>query len=87
MLTYYYPPRPHTTIPQDILDTKLIYYNEVLVHNSLFYFFFLFFFGSGMRAVHVDKPVTMIKQPVIPMPDLLCEGQMGLGVDIVRLQV
>lgn len=37
------------------------------------------------ELVDVDKPVTLIRQPVIPMPDRLCEGPVGLGIDLVRL--
>jgi hypothetical protein len=45
----------------------------------------LTYFFRGGFAVDVDKPVTLIRQPVIAMPERLCEGPVGLGIDLVRL--
>ena len=37
-------------------------------------------------TLDVDKPVTLIRQPAVPMPERLCEGPVGLGIDLVRLE-
>lgn len=34
----------------------------------------------------VDKPVTLIRQPPVHMPERLCEGPVGLGIDLVRVE-
>ena len=38
------------------------------------------------NTLDVDKPVTLIRQPAVPMPERLCEGPVGLGIDLVRLE-
>lgn len=38
------------------------------------------------ETIYVDKPVTLIRQLAIQMPDRLCEGPVGLGIDLVRLE-
>jgi len=36
-------------------------------------------------TMDVDKPVTLIRQPPVHIPERLCEGPIGLGIDLVRL--
>ena len=36
-------------------------------------------------ATDVDKPVTLMRQPAMQMPERLCEGPVGLGIDLAKL--